>query len=420
MGGIGKTTIAQFIFNKYSSEYEGCCFLKNVGEESERHGLDYLCEQLVSQLLKKQNIPVRGSANPISVCDHKSLSGKKFFIVLDDVDASRKLEYLGEQLTLGAGSRVIVTTADKQIFKKVHGIYEVRPLNFSSSLQLFCLNAFGHASPKIGYQELSKMVVNYAKGIPLALEVLGSFLRSRKSIRVRESALEKLRVHPNKVVYNVLKLSVDELDYHEKIIFLDIVFFFKGKNKDEVSCFLESCKLFGSIGIDSLQDKALITISPLNKIEMHDLIEQTGLEIVFNESPNDLKKRSRLRNPENVRNVLEDSEGEKSVEGILYNLSESGDLHLSANTFKNMPHLRFLRFYGAWHGRKSNVYVETTLEPFSAKLRYLEWCDYPLNSLPSRFCAEVTVKFRNSGMESREALDSQLGLCNHEFLDVKQ
>ncbi|XLR54674.1 hypothetical protein S83_005346, partial [Arachis hypogaea] len=214
-----------------------------------------------------------------------------------------------------------------------------------------------------------------------------------KSIRVWESALEKLRVHPNKVIYNVLKLSVDELDYHEKIIILDIVFFFKGKNKDEVSCFLESCKLFGSIGIDSLQDKALITISPLNKIEMHDLIEQMGLEIVFNESPNDLKKRSRLRNPENVRNVLEDSEGEKSVEGILYNLSESGDLHLSANTFKNMPHLRFLRFYGAWHGRKSNVYVETTLEPFSAKLRYLEWCDYPLNSLPSRFCAEVTVKF---------------------------
>ncbi|MED6207169.1 hypothetical protein PIB30_033363 [Stylosanthes scabra] len=58
-----------------------------------------------------------------------------------------------------------------------------------------------------------------------------------------------------------------------------------------------------------------------------------------------------------------------------------------------MPHLRFLKLYGYWD-RQSNVCVPTTLEPFSAKLRYLEWNSYPLNSLPSRFCAEKLVEIR--------------------------
>ncbi|MED6180978.1 hypothetical protein PIB30_014957 [Stylosanthes scabra] len=391
MGGIGKTTIAQVIFNKYSSQYEGCCFLKNVREQSQtQRGLNDLCVQLVSQLLGMKSSP-----NAISDNDKKRLSRKKVLIVLDDVDTLDKLEHLArEQMCLGAGSRVIVTTRDKQVLLAagVHHIYKVHELSFQRSRELFCLKAFHKSYPENGYEELSDMAVRYAEGIPLALKVLGSFLCSR-SAAAWGSALRKLETHPDSSIFNVLKLSYDGLDDSEKDIFLDIAFFFKGEHKDDVIRFLDSCGFYGGIGIDNLQGKALITISRYNTIEMHDLIQQMGLEIVFKQSTKDVRKRSRLRNPEDVRNLLENSKGENSVEGIMCDLSQIGDLCLNAHTFRNMPHLRFLKLYDLLDRKVSNVYVPKTLKVFSAKLRYFEWNGYPLNSLPSRFCVEKLVEF---------------------------
>ena len=46
MGGIGKTTIAKAIFEKYSSQYEGCCFLENVREESQKYRLFFYIRNL--------------------------------------------------------------------------------------------------------------------------------------------------------------------------------------------------------------------------------------------------------------------------------------------------------------------------------------------------------------------------------------
>ena len=307
MGGIGKTTIAEAVFDKYSSQYEGYCFLENVREESERHGLPYLFHKLVSELLEGENLFLKGPAKAQSISVKRWLSRKKVFIVLDDVNTLHQLKHLiGEQVCLGPGSRVIVTTRDKQILKDVHGLFVVQQLNFKNSLKLFCLNAFGEIYPEIGFEKLSKMAVGYANGIPLALKVLGSFLSSR-SIEVWESKLRKLKNYPDMEIYKVLKLSFDELDDIEKNIFLDIAFFFKGVNKDDVIRFLDSCGFFADIGIDNLQRKALISISNCNTIQMHDLIEQMGWEIVRQESIKDPGRRSRLRNPEDAYYVLKNN-----------------------------------------------------------------------------------------------------------------
>ncbi|XP_052113919.1 disease resistance protein RPV1-like [Arachis duranensis] len=409
MGGIGKTTIAQVIFNKYSSQYEGCCFLKNVKEESQRHGLDYLCEQLVSQLLNKKNH-----------LDKRQLRRKKVFIVLDDVDASEKLDYLiREQIHLGASSRVIVTTRDKQILHaaRAHGIYNVRKLSFKSSLELFCLKAFHKSYPENGYEKLSEMAVNYANGIPLALKVLGSFLCSKSAV-VWESALKKLKIYPDKNIFDVLKLSYDGLDDFDKSIFLDIAFFFKGKNKDNVIMFLDSCGFYAAVGIDNLKRKALITISYDNAIEMHDLIQQMGWEVVRQESNNDPGKLTRINNPEDFHNLLENSEGKNLVEGIMIDLSRIRDLHLNADTFKNMPHLRFLKLYAPWNQRQSNVHVPAILEPFSTRLRYLEWNAYPLDFLPLRFSAEKLVKFKMPNSQISKLWDGKQDLASLTVLDL--
>lgn len=48
MGGIGKITVAKFVFNQQCGNFEGCCFLANVRETSEQpNGLIRLQKQLI-------------------------------------------------------------------------------------------------------------------------------------------------------------------------------------------------------------------------------------------------------------------------------------------------------------------------------------------------------------------------------------
>ncbi|MED6197460.1 hypothetical protein PIB30_056671 [Stylosanthes scabra] len=414
MGGIGKTTIAEFLFDKYSSQYEGSCMLKNIREELQKFGVPYLCEKLVSDLLAKESLVLKGSSKARStfVQSKVKLSRKKAFVVLDDMDTLEQFEHLATQ-RLGPGSRMIVTTRDKHVLRKVHGVYEVKGLSFENSFKLFCLNAFDKFSPEAGYQEVSKMAVNYANGIPLALKVLGSFLYS-KAIEEWESALAKLRIYPNIDIFSVLKLSYDGLDEFERDIFLDIAFFFKGEHKDVVLPFLESCGFFPAIGIVNLSRKALITISKYNKIEMHDLIEQMGREIARQESIEDPGRRSRISNHEDIYNVLNDNKGTDSVEGIMLDLSQiKTDVYLSADTFKKMPNIRFLKFYNFWRHKKSaNVYASSTLESFPSELRYLEWSRCPMKSFPPTFCAEKLVEISMPESQVSKLWDGVQDLVN--------
>ncbi|MED6118999.1 hypothetical protein PIB30_007889 [Stylosanthes scabra] len=62
MGGIGKTTIAKEIFEKYACGYQGCCFLHNVREELQKCSQHSLYEKLMSELLKGEYHLVNGSS----------------------------------------------------------------------------------------------------------------------------------------------------------------------------------------------------------------------------------------------------------------------------------------------------------------------------------------------------------------------
>ena len=82
----------------------------------------------------------------------------------------------------------------------------------------------------------------------------------------------------------MLQLSYDELDDAEENVFLDIAFFFEGENKDHVMRLLDACGFYATIGIETLQDKALVNILKDNKIHMHQLIQEMGWEIVRKDS----------------------------------------------------------------------------------------------------------------------------------------
>ena len=78
--------------------------------------------------------------------------------------------------------------------------------------------------------------------------------------------------------------------------------FFRGKDSDSVGRILDSCN-FSTIGMEVLKDCSLISILD-NKIEMHDLMQKMGWEIIRGEFPGQPGKWSRLWNPEDVHAVL--------------------------------------------------------------------------------------------------------------------
>ena len=308
MGGIGKTALAAALFQRVSFKYEGSCFLENVREVSNRHGINFICNKLLSKLLR-EDLDIE-SAKVIPSMIMRRLKCMKSFIVLDDVHTSELLQNLigvGNGW-LGAGSIVIVTTRDKHVLVSggIDKIHQVKEMNSRNSLQLFSLNAFDKVLPKEGYAELSKRVIDYAKGNPLALKVLGSFLCCKREIEWN-CALAKLKEIPNAEIDRIMRWSYNELDDKEKNIFLDIACFFKGLERDRMTKILNQCGFFADIGIRNLLDKALIRVDFKNCIQMHDLIQEMGKQVVHEESLKNPEQRSRLWDPKEVYDVLKNN-----------------------------------------------------------------------------------------------------------------
>ncbi|KDO38780.1 hypothetical protein CISIN_1g0021252mg, partial [Citrus sinensis] len=301
IGGIGKTTIADAVFNKISRHFEGSYFAQNVREAEETGGIKDLQKELLSKLLNDRNVwNIESQLN--------RLARKKFLIVFDDVTHPRQIESLIRRLDrLASGSRVIITTRDKQVLKncRARQIFRMKELEDADAHKLFCQCAFGGDHPDASHIELTDKAIKYAQGVPLALKVLGHHLCGR-SKEEWESAMRKLEVIPDKEIQEVLKISYDSLDDPQKNVFLDIACFLEGEHRDEVTSFFDASGFQAKIELSVLEGKSLITCF-YNYIRMHDLIRDMGREIVRNESIDHPGERSRLWYHEDIYKVLKNN-----------------------------------------------------------------------------------------------------------------
>ncbi|CAL1351932.1 unnamed protein product [Linum trigynum] len=343
MGGVGKTTIAEAVFSDIFAQYEGCCFLANIREESKRHGLVHLKGQLLSEILVDQNKHSSTMITIGSTFTVDRIRRKRVLLVLDDVNDVSQVEFLiGSTDLFGPGSRVILTSRDKQVLKSWVGeMYEVERLDQDEALLLFCYRAFKGNCPKEDFVEQSSRVVTYSQGNPLVIKVLGSFFLDRTQ-RFWESALAQLQRTIRPEIYDVLMISFDALADEEKSIFLDVACFFNGQKIDFVKGILDGCGFGTDTGICVLTDKCLITVSE-NRIWIHDLLQEMAHEVVRQESVKDLGKRSRLWRPNDVYRVLTRNQGTEQVEGIFLDVSEISHMELSCQAFSRMHNLRLLK-----------------------------------------------------------------------------
>ncbi|XP_058004508.1 disease resistance protein RUN1-like [Hevea brasiliensis] len=419
MPGIGKTTIADKVFNKIANKFESQCFITNVGEELEKGTPVQLRHEILGKLLGGENLDV-GTPCTLRHSTKRRLPNTKALIVLDDVYGYLHLKELVEGWNLcGPGSRIIVTSKDKQVLEIVgckKYIYKVEKLNDCESLQLFSFHAFKQTQPTNGYmRQLSERVISYTQGVPLALKVLGCSLYG-KGVKEWESELKKLDTIPNKEIQGILRRSYDGLEDNEKSIFLDIACFFKGENKDRVKNILDCCGFFAESGIRSLLDKSLVTISK-EKLGMHDLLQQMGKDIVCKENKKP-RKRSRLWNAEDIYYILKTDKGAESVEAISLDLSKIRNIELCPSAFEKFYKLRLLKFYNPG-SKEMKLHLPKDLNFLPNELRFLYWDQYPLKSLPSTFCPEnlVELHMHSSQLEQLWNEDA-LSLKNLKFVDL--
>jgi hypothetical protein len=301
-GGMGKTTLARVVYGRVSNQFDACGFIPIVRDGLGNYNLLHLQKTLLNQLLMERDTNIHDVGSGVQMIQ-KRLCQKKILLVLDDVNELEQLEKLAwEKKWFGPGSRVIITTRNKNLLGEVDDIYEAEGLNSDESFRLFNLKAFPKKHPTKDYLELSHAFVEYADGLPLAIEVLGSFLVKRK-IDEWKSKLDKLKELPERKILNVFQTSYDELDVIEKDIFLNIACFLNHKDRDNVIEILNYLDLHPIIGLQTLIEKSLLKLNN-NQLWMHDLLQEMGRDIIRRECPQDPGKHSRLWLYKDIDSVL--------------------------------------------------------------------------------------------------------------------
>ncbi|CAN7059448.1 unnamed protein product [Brassica rapa subsp. trilocularis] len=221
--GIGKTTIARALYDQLSSRFRFVCFMGNLkGGYKSRMGVDDydsklgLQSQLLSRILDRKYMKVHHLG-----AIKQWLGDQRVLIILDDVDALEKLEVLAKEPSwFGPGSRIIVTTKDKQILK-VHGINVIYHVDFPSkkeALEILSLSAFKETSVRDGFEELANKVAGFCSNLPLGLAVVGSSLRGQSKTEW-EHHLAKIETGLDRKIEDVLRVGYDRLSKKVKLCF---------------------------------------------------------------------------------------------------------------------------------------------------------------------------------------------------------
>jgi len=226
MGGVGKTTLAQHVFNNPRTD------------EAKFDVKAWVCvsdEFDVFKVSKAILEDVTGSPDSSTDTEmvHKrlkeKLTGKKFLLVLDDVwnEDKSKWEEVQKPLLYGTqGSRIVVTTRSKEVASTMRSKEcFLEQLPEGPSLELFAKHAFADDYDAQSNPECNKIgekIVKKCKGLPLALKTIGSLLYNKLSVSEWEFVFQSEIWDLPKERCNIvpaLALSYIHLPPHLKVCF---------------------------------------------------------------------------------------------------------------------------------------------------------------------------------------------------------
>ncbi|KAJ0974659.1 hypothetical protein J5N97_016624 [Dioscorea zingiberensis] len=234
MGGIGKTTLTQLVYNdsRVKEHFElrmWLCVSENFDER-----------KLTRETLESTYTTTGMTTTNMNLLQEdlcQKLKGKRFLLVLDDVwneDGEKWTRYYAALVSGEKGSKILVTTRNGNVGRIMGGLrpYHLKQLSDKDCWLLFrnCAFVNGNSSEHPNLEQIGKKIVKKLKGLPLAAKALGSLLYSKLDEddwkNILRSEIWELPTDQNNIL-PALRLSYKHLPPHLKQCFAFCAVFHK-------------------------------------------------------------------------------------------------------------------------------------------------------------------------------------------------
>ncbi|KAL4273053.1 hypothetical protein GQ457_13G030430 [Hibiscus cannabinus] len=222
MGGMGKTTLAQLVYNDASVK-ESFDHMAWVCVSD-----DFDAVKITKTILKSIDPSSRDEKdlNLLQVKLKDKLSEKRVLIVLDDIWNESYDDWIILRSPFGAMTKIIVTTRLQNVSSIVDPVkaFHLDKLSQDDCLSIFTQHALRTRSfdGHLQFKQVGENIVRRCNGLPLAAKAIGSFLRTTKDLddweRVHKSEIWDLPENQCGII-PALRLSYNYLPSHLKCCF---------------------------------------------------------------------------------------------------------------------------------------------------------------------------------------------------------
>ncbi|KAM7524442.1 hypothetical protein LguiA_014344 [Lonicera macranthoides] len=429
MGGLGKTTLAQFVYNdnrvrdQFTRRLWVC-----VSDEFDM-------KEIIAKILREagdgssySNLGIEELQNRL----RQRLSDMKFFLVLDDVWNEDRVRWtnLRDLLIVGrGGSKIVVTTRSRTVASLMGTVqpYELKGLSDDDCLSVLLNWAFkeGDREKYPNLVQIGRDIVRKCGGVPLAARSLGSLMYAtideRKWLSVRDSEVWELVQNENDIL-PVLRLSYDQMPSYLKQCFAYCSLLLKDEEIDKqklIYHWMAQGFIKSSIPNQELEETGesyfneLMRRSFLEKSErpgnykMHDLVHDLA-QLVAGSECRSLRSKANTVIPDGVRHVsfhnefiIQLPEGSNALhkgKKLRTILTSSQTLPVSFTAIS--PTFRYLRVLDLEYCETS---IPSSVFKYLKHLRYLSlW--WRLSNLPDSFSKLFNLQYLDLRSESLEKL----------------